>query len=99
MFPMYEVRQTAIFARWFGGLVDVRARDRIAARISRIEVGNLGDTKSVGGGVCELRIDTGPGYRVYFVVRGRTLVILLCGGDKSSQRRDIGMAKQLAEEV
>lgn len=96
---MYQVRQTAIFAKWFGGLADVRAKDRIAARISRIEVGNFGDSKSVGGGVRELRIDAGPGYRIYFVVRGRTLVILLCGGDKSSQRRDIGLAKEMAEEV
>ena len=96
---MYQVRQTAIFAKWFGGLADGRAKDRIAARISRIEVGNFGDSKSVGGGVRELRIDTGPGYRIYFVVRGRTLVILLCGGDKSSQPRDIGKAREMAEEV
>ena len=96
---MYQVRQTALFAKWFGGLADVRVKDRIAARISRVEVGNFGDSKSVGGGVRELRIDSGPGYRIYFVVRGRTLVILLCGGDKSSQRRDIGMAKEMAEEV
>ena len=96
---MYEVRQTAIFAKWFGGLADVRIKDRIAARISRIEVGNFGDLKSVGGSVRELRIDVGPGYRIYFVLRGKTLVILLCGGDKNSQRRDIGKAKEMAEEV
>ena len=96
---MYQVRQTALFAKWFGGLADVRVKDRIAARIARIEVGNFGDSKSVGGGVRELRLDTGPGYRIYFVVRGRTLVILLCGGDKSSQPRDIGKALQMAEEV
>ena len=96
---MYQVRQTALFAKWFGGLADVRVKDRIAARIARIEVGNFGDSKSVGGGVREHRLDTGPGYRIYFVVRGRALVILLCGGDKSSQPRDIGKALQMAEEV
>ena len=96
---MYQVRKTALFAKWFGGLADARVKDRIAARIARIEVGNFGDSKSVGGGVRELRLDTGPGYRIYFIVRGRTLVILLCGGDKSSQPRDIGKALQMAEEV
>ena len=96
---MYQVRQTAIFAKWFSGLADGRVRDRIAARIARIEVGNFGDFRSVGGGVRELRVDTGPGYRLYFVVRGRTLVILLCGGDKGSQPRDIGKAREMAEEV
>ena len=96
---MYQVRQTALFAKWFGGLADVRVKDRIAARIARIEVGNFGGSETVGGGVRELRLDTGPGYRIYFIVRGRTLVILLCGGDKSSQPRDIGKALQMAEEV
>jgi putative addiction module killer protein len=91
-----EVRQTEIFARWLRGLADARARARIAARIDRLAHGNPGDVASVGEGVSELRIHFGPGYRVYFVARGRAVVVLLCGGDKASQPRDIKTAKQLA---
>jgi putative addiction module killer protein len=72
---------------------------RIAQRIVRLQAGLLGDAKSVGGGVLEMRVDTGPGYRVYFVMRGKVLVILLCGGEKKSQRRDIERAKALSEEL
>jgi putative addiction module killer protein len=95
---MFRARQTSTFADWFGKLRDHRARSRIAARIVRIEAGNFGDCKAVGGGVSELRVDAGPGYRVYFTVRGQELVILLCGGDKGSQRRDIEIAHRLAGE-
>jgi len=94
-----DVRQTETFSRWLNGLVDRRARAKIAARIDRLAQGNPGDVVSVGEGVSELRIHFGPGYRVYFVARGRTLVILLCGGDKSSQAKDIKTAKQLARDI
>lgn len=96
---MFSVRQTAHYAAWFGRLRDERAKDRIDIRIRRLALGNPGDVKPVGGGVSELRIDYGPGYRVYFVQSGRTIVILLCGGDKSSQSKDIDQARALAEEI
>ncbi len=96
---MSEVRQTERFAAWIGALRDVRAKARIAARLLRLGQGLLGDVKPVGEGVSELRIDYGPGYRVYFVRRGEVLVILLCGGDKASPNRDIVDAKALAREV
>ena len=86
---MIEVRKTAAFQRWFTGLRDRQARARIQYRIDRLSDGNPGDVKPVGGGVSELRIAYGPGYRVYFVQRGSTLVILLCGGDKRTQDADI----------
>lgn len=93
---MIEIRQTEIYARWFSGLRDRRARARIDVRIRRLSLGNLGDVRSVGEGVCELRIDYGPGYRVYFVQGGQALVILLAGGDKGTQERDIRTALDLA---
>lgn len=96
---MIEVRQTAIFRDWLEHLNDRRARERIAQRIVRVEAGLMGDVRSVGDAVSELRIDYGPGYRLYFVQRGRVLVVLLCGGDKGSQRRDIARAKKLAADV
>ena len=92
------VRQTATYARWFAALRDVRAKARIDARIRRLSLGNLGDAKSVGGGVSELRVDYGPGYRIYFAQRGTTLVLLLTGGDKSRQQADIAQARALAAE-
>jgi len=95
---MIEVRQTREFSSWLGALRDLRAQARIVARLRKMELGNLGDWKSVGGPVCEARIDYGPGYRLYFTRDGETVVILLCGGDKASQRRDIAKAKALAEE-
>ena len=94
-----DVRKTAQFAAWIDGLRDLRARARVLARIERLAAGNPGDHAPVGGGVVELRIDFGPGYRVYFVRRGRELVILLAGGDKGSQQRDIALAKRLLNEL
>ena len=96
---MVEIRQTNVFATWFAGLRDRKARARITTRIRRLSLDNPGDVKPVGGGVSEMRIDYGPGYRVYFVRRGEALVILLCGGDKRSQDRDIARALELAKEV
>ena len=96
---MTEVRQTEVFVAWFEGLKDRAARARITVRIRRLSLGNPGDVKPVGRGVSEMRIDYGPGYRVYFVQRGEALVILLCGGDKRDQNRDIARALELAEEV
>lgn len=94
---MLEIRATPEFEVWAGGLRDDQARARIAARLQRAALGNLGDVKPVGGGVAELRIDYGPGYRLYIVRRGASVVVLLCGGDKATQRRDIARAKALAE--
>ncbi len=96
---MIEVRQTDVFTDWFAGLRDREARARITARIRRLSIGNPGDVKPVGSGVSEMRIDYGPGYRVYFVRRGSMIVVLLCGGDKRNQDRDIARAVELAQEV
>jgi putative addiction module killer protein len=96
---MLEVRQTDVFAAWIAGLRDDRARMRIEARIRRLQLGNPGDAKPVGQGVSELRIDYGPGYRVYFTRRGAVLVVLLAGGDKRTQERDIGTAIDLANNL
>jgi putative addiction module killer protein len=93
---MVEILRSQAFADWLNGLRDNQARLRINARILRMEGGNMGDTAPVGEGISELRIHYGPGYRVYFVQRGS--VILLCGGDKSTQRADIGRAKQMARD-
>jgi|SRR3954468_11923172 len=91
--------QTERFAQWAAALRDEKVRRRIAARITLLEGGHYGDAKPVGGKVIELRIDHGPGYRLYVTARGQELVILLCGGDKSSQRRDIDIAKEMAAEL
>jgi putative addiction module killer protein len=93
---MIEVRKTATFSDWMAGLRDHRARAKIAARIDRLALRNPGDVAPVGEGISELRIHYGPGYRVYFVSRGKTLIVLLCGGDKSTQTKDIKTAKLLA---
>jgi putative addiction module killer protein len=93
-----EIRQTVIFARWLATLRDRGVRARISVRIRRFEAGNPGNVKSVGDGVSEMRLDTGPGYRLYFTRRGTEVVILLCGGEKGSQSSDIARAKQLAKE-
>ena len=82
---MYEIRQTEAFSKWLDKLRDARARVRVLARLTRVEDGHLGDTKPVGESVSELRIDYGPGYRVYFTRRRKTIIVLLIGGDKSSQ--------------
>ncbi len=93
------VRETGTFRTWIQGLRDERAQARINIRIRRLSLGNVGDSKSVGEGVSELRIDYGPGYRVYFARRGAEFVILLAGGDKSTQDRDIQTAKALAKDL
>ncbi|MFQ6758762.1 MAG: type II toxin-antitoxin system RelE/ParE family toxin [Deltaproteobacteria bacterium] len=93
---MIEIRKTEKYARWLDGLRDIKARARIQARVERLAAGNAGDVKPVGEGVSELRINYGPGYRVYFTKRGRELVILLAGGDKSTQAGDIKTALHLA---
>ena len=95
---MLEVRQTAEFSKWWRDLRDQEAIARIAGRIERMQDGNFGDAKTFDG-IGELRIDHGPGYRVYFMRRGRTVYLLLCGGDKSTQKRDIKRAKRMAQEV
>ncbi len=91
-----EVHKTEVFEHWFTALRDRKAIARIQSRIDRLQIGLFGDVKPVGEGVSELRIDYGPGYRIYFVQRGRELVILLAGGDKRSQARDIEKALELA---
>lgn len=95
---MLELRETETFARWLRGLRDRGARLRIAGRLRLLAMGHGGDAKPVGEGVSELRIHHGPGYRVYFARRGDALVLILAGGDKASQRRDIERAKELARE-
>jgi len=94
---MIEVHRTEEFSRWLHRLKDDQAAARIALRIRRVELGNLGDHRSIGGRIAEMRIDYGPGYRVYFTRQGDTIVILLCGGDKRTQERDIQRARKLLE--
>lgn len=92
-----QIRRTKEFATWLSDLRDRQGRAKILARIDRLEEGNPGKTRSVGAGVVEMKIDFGPGYRVYFVQRGDVVVVLLCGGDKSTQDNDIKRAKALAD--
>lgn len=96
---MIEIRQTEEYFQWFASLRDRQARARINARIRRLSLGNFGDVKPIGEGASELRIDFGPGYRVYFAQRGQTLVVLLAGGDKCTQDRDIKKALKMAREL
>lgn len=96
---LYEIRQTDVFSQWLTRLRDKKALARIIARLESARLGNLGDVKSVGGGVREMRIHVGPGYRIYFVQTGQVVLLLLCGGDKATQRRDIEKAKTLLGEV
>ena len=96
---MIEVRKTEVFVQWLDGLRDIQARARVQARIERLATGNSGDVEPVGAGVSELRIDYGPGYRVYFKRRGRELIILLAGGDKSTQAKDIKAALRYARDL
>lgn len=96
---MIEIRKTAVFAKWLDNLRDIRGRARVLVRIERLAAGHAGDVKPVGDGVSEMRINYGPGYRVYFKKRGRALVILLAGGDKGSQTRDIKTALRLSRNL
>ena len=96
---MYQLRRTDVFDDWLLDLRDMRAKAGILARLESARLGNLGDVRSVGDGVSEIRVDVGAGYRVYFTRRQRVMIILLCGGDKSSQARDIVRAKQMVREI
>ena len=96
---MLEIRKTDTYARWLDGLHDIQARARVLARVERLAAGNPGDVKPVGEGISEMRIDYGPGYRVYYTMRGRTLIILLAGGDKCTQPTDIKTALRLARNL
>ncbi len=96
---MIEIRKTEVFARWVDRLHDIRARARILARIERLAAGNPGDVRPVGEGVSELRIDYGPGYRVYYKQHGRAALFLLAGGDKRTQAKDIETALRLAQNL
>src|SRR3990167_1504635 len=93
---MVELIKSATFDRWIGGLRDRRAAARVQVRIDRLAGGNPGDVKPIGGGLSEMRIDHGPGYRVYFMRRGSVLIVLLCGGEKSTQARDIEQVSAIA---
>src|SRR5665647_317074 len=96
---MVEIRKTDLFAKWIDNLRDVQAKARVLVRIERLASGNAGNVKPVGEGISEIRIDYGPGYRVYFIKRGSELIILLAGGDKSSQAADIKVAMRLAQNL
>ena len=95
----YLIQQTEAFATWHAGLRDLRAKVAIARRIERVAAGTLGDVKSLGGDLSALRVDIGPGYRLYFTMRGGVMVILLAGGDKRTQDTDIKRARKLAQEI
>jgi putative addiction module killer protein len=96
---MIEIRETDFYKKWFNSLKDKKAKARIDIRIKRVSLGNFGDVEPVGKGVSELKIDYGAGYRVYFIKQGNILVILLCGGDKSTQSKDIQKAHDLAQQL
>ncbi|MDD2736882.1 MAG: type II toxin-antitoxin system RelE/ParE family toxin [Desulfuromonadaceae bacterium] len=96
---MIEIRKTELFAKWLDNLRDIKAKARVLVRIERLAMGNTGDVKPVGEGITEMRIDYGPGYRVYFMKHGSELIILLAGGDKSSQTSDIKIATRLARDL
>jgi putative addiction module killer protein len=95
---MFEIVESAIYKAWFSSLRDVEVRARIDARVRRLSLGNAGKHRVLKGGIAELKIDAGPGFRVYYAQRGRVLVILLCGGDKSTQQADIRRARRIAED-
>jgi putative addiction module killer protein len=96
---VHQLQRTEAFSKWLAGLRDAKGKARILARLESVRLGNLGDTKSLGGGLHELRIFAGPGYRVCFAPRGEIVIVLLCGGDKSSQQRDIARARRLLAEL
>ncbi|MCQ2101972.1 MAG: type II toxin-antitoxin system RelE/ParE family toxin [Fibrobacter sp.] len=92
---MFSIEKTETFSKWYADLKDNQAKQRIFSRLLRVELGNLGDVKNIGDGISEMRFDVGPGYRLYYAIRGQVVIILLCGGDKSTQRRDIEKAKEM----
>ncbi|MCW7549614.1 type II toxin-antitoxin system RelE/ParE family toxin [Photorhabdus sp. APURE] len=94
-----EIKSTSIFNQWIDKLKDTRAKAKIQVRIKRLQFGNFGDVKPVGEGISELRIDEGKGYRIYITSHGEQLIILLCGGDKSTQSKDIQQAKKIIKEI
>ena len=96
---MYQLQQTETFEKWLIGLRDRKAKARVLARLESVRLGNLGDWKTISGGLRELRVHTGPGYRLYFALRQSVVILLLCGGAKSTQARDIERAKRLLKEV
>jgi putative addiction module killer protein len=96
---VYQLQQTDVFERWLARLDDKRSKARILARLASVKLGNLGDCKAIGGGLQELRVHTGPGYRLYFVQGQSVVILLLCGGSKSTQTRDIERAKRLLKEI
>ena len=96
---MYQLQQTEIFSDWLAGLRDTMAKARILARLESVRLGNLGDSKSLGGGLHELRVHVGAGYRLYFASRQKVVIVLLCGGDKSSQSRNIARARRLLADL
>lgn len=96
---MYQLRETDGFANWLSKLRDARAKARILSRLESARLGNLGDARSVGGGVSEMRVDVGAGYRVYFTRRRRVVIVLLCGGDKCSQSTDIARARKMVASI
>jgi putative addiction module killer protein len=96
---VYQLQQTDVFERWLAGLDDRKAKARILARLDAARLGNLGDCKAIGGALRELRVHTGPGYRLYFTQRQNVVILLLCGGSKSTQARDIERAKRLLKDI
>jgi putative addiction module killer protein len=96
---VYEIQQTDVFAAWLSGLRDAKGKARIIARVESARLGNLGDSKSLGGGIREMRVHVGPGYRLYFTQTGKIVLLLLCGGEKSTQERDIERARSLRKEL
>ena len=96
---MFDIQKTEEFDEWLSNLADQKAQAKIVSRIERLGFGNPGDVKPVGAGVSEMRVPHGPGYRVYFKQTGKTVVLLLCGGDKSTQEKDIKRAKEMAAEL
>ncbi len=96
---MYQLQRTEIFSSWLAGLRDAKAKARILAELESVRLGNLGDSKSLGGGLHELRVHVGAGYRLYFTPRHKVVIVLLCGGDKSSQSRNIARARRLLAEL
>jgi putative addiction module killer protein len=96
---VFQIQQTDVFSAWLAGLRDAKGKARIVARVESVRLGNLGDVKSLGGGVSEMRVHFGPGYRLYFARTGKVVLLLLCGGDKATQKRDIEKARSLRKEL